>query len=195
MPRIPGQRFEKDGFEYEVAFDFKDAAIVEDRLEVDVVGRRRPQGEGRWEEVAVTLRVDFETNHLVVLFRGEELGRISLDTALHGEYPEDDDIEALNRSFRPREPQVEAGGIPVADTIEAAIQGVPVPDPIVGCLLKSGVSAVAGQIVRCAQATQHVETLRGRVRATLHCLGWNLGSILGTAARRTFWCMVSLGFV
>ena len=193
MPRITGHRFAKDGIEYEIAIDFKDAALAQDRLEVDVVGRRRPQGERRWDEVALTLRVDFERNDLVVSHGDRELGRITLDRDLRGEFPDDQDIEVLNEAFEPAEGGTEAAGEAVAQTLEEAIQAIPVPDPLVGCLLKSGVSAVAGQIIRCANRTSGEETIPRRVRATLRCLGFSIGAILGVTARRTLWCMMTGG--
>ena len=200
MPRIIGTRFVRQNngreYEYELELDFKDQAIMENHLEIDVVAKRRPLQKGPlfpflgaagWERVTATLQYDIPQNRIAVSIAGTEIGYI--DIAGITWLPEafiEEAWQQLSNAFT---------ATAVGRSIEECIQRLPVPlDPVFGCLLKAGISTVAGQSVRCIGETKGVEVLWRRVREIFKCLGHSAPTMLLTAARRTFVCMIMLGF-
>lgn len=133
---------------------------------------------------------------MVVSFGGVEVGHIPLGDIRTDEaelLPTEDGRtesawEELLGFFVP-------AGAPLDAVIERAIQALPFPfDPVLGCLIKSGIASIAGQIVRCYNGTGEFEGRLARARAIARCLGENVGRIFWATTRRTFNCVLRLGF-
>jgi hypothetical protein len=77
--------------------------------------------------------------------------------------------------------------------VEEIIAAIPVPDPILGCMLKAGVSATIGQAVTCNQHARR-DGFRQRVREIAACLIDNAGGIFSRAAWRLSRCIATMGF-
>lgn len=180
MPKIASHRITSGDHEYELDIDLKDAAIMQNRVEFEVAARRRHLREDAWEQESVTLRFDFEERVAQVLYRGEEIGRID-----------------LSRIDLPEDMPAEAAWSMIADAwdgspIEQMIQMIP-GDPVVGCLLKAGISTTVGQTIRCYGQAAGARSFRERIKETLRCLGQNTIRMILTATARTLRCMVLLG--
>ncbi len=80
------------------------------------------------------------------------------------------------------------------DAIEQAIDAFPAIDPMLGCLIKSGVSATVGQIVRCNNiGAPHRDGINERIHKIFGCLKENIGPVARRAAAKTMWCWLRLG--
>ncbi|WP_417485465.1 hypothetical protein [Maricaulis salignorans] len=80
-----------------------------------------------------------------------------------------------------------------AEAVAAAIDAIPVPDPLIGCVLRAGIATVVGQAVACNEQVGGGGELYARVRAVLGCLRGNGLRILGRTTTRTLRCMVMGG--
>jgi hypothetical protein len=78
--------------------------------------------------------------------------------------------------------------------IEAFLQSIPVPDPILGCAIKAGVSAIIGQAQDCINSCILRERW-GKIQEFAECMRGHIGSIGGKALRRAFGCMISGGLL
>ena len=80
------------------------------------------------------------------------------------------------------------------DAIEQAIDAFPAIDPMLGCLIKSGVSATVGQIVRCNNiGAPHRDGINERIHKIFGCLKENIGPVARRAAAKAMWCWLRLG--
>jgi hypothetical protein len=126
--------------------------------------------------------------------------------------PEDGDPITLDVSIRIQETQENGPDIvlswretdlirlPLADLVDESqiIDRIPsilygAGNPVTGCLLRAGLSAVVGQIIRCKKSTQGVEWYRPRLRQIGMCLRANIGSIGRRAAFRAAKCVLLVG--
>jgi hypothetical protein len=84
--------------------------------------------------------------------------------------------------------------------LENGIYALPVPDPLLGCILKSGITSTIGQVIRCNNSVLLSRDgdaqlpAAERVRLILRCLQANAGQIMKKAFWRTLRCWVTLGF-
>ena len=82
-----------------------------------------------------------------------------------------------------------------ANGLEAFLNGVPVPEPALGCVLKAGISSVVGQTIRCNNKWVQTrdEARVSRLRSIKNCLWESAGKLVGKAATRTMICWGTLG--
>lgn len=78
--------------------------------------------------------------------------------------------------------------------LERFLQSIPVPDPILGCALKAGVSSLIGQAIKCRTEMERAG-FWGRISEFAGCMRNHFGAIGRTALRRTFGCMISGGLL
>ena len=180
MPKIRSHRIAKDDFEYELDIDFKDAAIMENKISLDVSARKRAVNETDWQEVTVNIAFNFETGHAVVSTEGEKIGEIDLSK-----------IDIPDHAFAEQAWDAIANAYS-GSAIEDAIQAIP-SDPVFGCLVKAGISTTVGQTMNCYNSTPQTSALSQRVRETILCLGQNSNWMVLTASARTVRCMVMAG--
>ena len=138
------------------------------------------------ESVELTLEADLNAGFLVVRHEDQEIARLPLDQDLPTDEadlnPYEEDTLVWGTAETPRAyaervaelrdaiPDVEYMDSSAAELI---IQAIPV-DPLLGCLLKSGVSTVIGQLIRCWRGTAEVQDagiqMEGRIRALADCV-------------------------
>lgn len=193
MPRWALGSLTHAGHEYAIDVDVDDAALMRDELAFRVIARKRllfpPQD---WQEVlGLLMKIDFNSRQFVVsLPNGIELGRFAIPEGNVGDF--------IPEGFGFREAWVRVRELmpPIDQAVEAAINALPVPDPLVGCLLRAGISTLTGQAIRCINEVRRGETpmtLRRRVGAVFKCLGRNVLSMASTATWRAIRCMAGGG--
>jgi hypothetical protein len=83
-------------------------------------------------------------------------------------------------------------------TIGAVLEFIPAHlfggDPVVGCLVRSGISATVGEIVSCKNATSEEKWYRRRLSAMGRCLKAGAGSMLLKTGARALRCVARAGF-
>ncbi len=67
-------------------------------------------------------------------------------------------------------------------------------DPVIGCLVRSGITATVGQIVSCKNATSEAKWYRPRLSAMGKCLKAGAGSMLLKTGARALRCVARAGF-
>lgn len=182
MPKMTGYRIKRGDSEYEIDIDFKDAAIMEEQIEFEITARSRSLPDGDWLESSASVRMVFEEFGPVALVQigdSEEI-RINLAQVDMGLYTSFE--EAWQKVLDACD----------GNALEQAIQAIP-GDPVLGCLIKAGISTTVGQTMRCYNECSGVEALRRRIRATIKCLGDNFVGMIFTATTRAFKCMILLG--
>lgn len=78
--------------------------------------------------------------------------------------------------------------------LEKFLQSIPVPDPILGCAIKAGVSSLIGQAIKCRTEMERAR-FWGQIAEFARCMRDHVGAIGRTALRRTFGCMISGGLL
>lgn len=181
MPKITSHRITKDGFEYELDIDFKDAAIMDNQVSFDISARKREIGEPNWQEISLNIDFEFEAMRAIITFEGREIGHVDLSKIDIPEYaPAEQAWDVICEAY---------SGSP----IEKAIQAIPT-DPSIGCLIKAGVSTTVGQTMECYnESYSEDDRLYQRIKQTIKCLGHNSISMILTASARTLRCIVMLG--
>lgn len=191
MPIISGHQFEHGSREYKVSLDFKDNEIVNSSLAIGVIAKQRPINSNEaWEDVEVIVKVDFEEN-CIILSNGEsQLGKISLDIDISDDWDDPDaDWKIINNSLIRDAAQPQ---ITLETALENSIQAIPV-DPVIGCILKSGISAVVGQVIRCERMHRDIRNTRQKVLSMVRCMVNQSISILSVSTVRAFRCAIFFG--
>ena len=169
MPSFSRLRFERGGAAYEFDLDWDDAAFADGAIRFEVRARRRTLPDGEVLEHTVSLSIervrDGEMPVLLVSADGKDIFAFELADLV-------DEAEVLEKI-----PSVVFGG-----------------DPIVGCLIRSGVSAVVGQLIHCKNDTVDERWTIPRVRAIGQCLRRNIPGMTARAAFRAARCVVRAGF-
>lgn len=149
--------------EYRVAADLDDAAIMEDTLRIAIEAAVRQLPNGEWFTESVELLVSLRESSVQVLLHGKSIATVRLNL------PIDDVSDFLGNGLdilkdgRLIENEIGSAGI------EDLIHMIPA-DPLFGCIVKSTVSTLIGQTIRCWQSTSNASSLRNRVRDIGGCL-------------------------
>ena len=77
--------------------------------------------------------------------------------------------------------------------LEEALQAIPVPDPVFGCMLKAGLTTTLGQTMKCYDQVKGASGGFRRVRRVFVCLAENGVGMIWTATSRSLRCMAMLG--
>lgn len=160
MARLTEVTFVSDGHTYKLALDFDDAELVRDIIAFDVTAERFGSGTG-FQRVSARVEVKPTENRLVVTL--DE--RVVFETA------------AFDREDERAEQIVEA--------IPPELFG----DPILGCALKAGVSAVIGQAISCAR-NYGFDSME--FANFFRCMREHFGGIAKTAIFRAFRCILQM---
>ena len=89
---------------------------------------------------------------------------------------------------------------PLADLIdsEQVIDAIPAwvftGDPILGCLVRSGLSAIVGQTIQCKKSSADSHWYWPRMQALGRCMLLHVPEMTGTAAIRSAKCVFRFGF-
>jgi len=108
----------------------------------------------------------------------------------------------LANRFRPAldlvDSSVEALDSVLPDAFENILEGIPVPEPALGCVIKAGIISVVGQVIRCnnqaVKGHHEADVHPQRIRKILVCLRENGVKVAKSAAFRTLKCWVTAGF-
>lgn len=163
MARLTDVTFTYNGSKYSLLLDFDDSAIMEDTIAFDVVAKRSG---GKFEELTLSARVEIipRDREIVVYAAGQEIAR------LDGFNTRETDIEELFQKL-PTEFMI---------------------DPVTGCAIKAGLSAIIGQAVACFRSLE-ANVLWAEFKEYLGCMAGNFSSISKTAMFRAFKCIWKLG--
>ncbi len=185
------QQIRRGKHEYKIEIALDHDALLENQLRTSVTGAVRRIGDEEWDEVTYDIEVDFKTEMLLVKYGGETVATVPLGLSLADSIEpggEDIDVEA--------DDDVISGALETiggTDLAEHILQALPVPDPFLGCLLKSAISTTVGQIVRCWNAQQTKRPLKYVVRQMAECLGAHKWGMVATFLVRSGRCMVFCG--
>jgi hypothetical protein len=160
-------RFDHDGRRYELDLNWDDAAFADGELKFDVTARAGNKDLGLFDQehsVSVIVTLADARPVFTVQADGHEVFTLPLDNLV-------DEAEVLERI-----PSHLFGG-----------------DPMIGCLIRSGVSAFVGQLIHCKNNTSG-DGWRERLRAIGACLRANIPGMTGRAAFRAARCMLRAGF-
>jgi hypothetical protein len=179
----------KDGNECVFDLNLNDAAFMDDNLEIEVKGKYRKSNKDKWHEEVFTLQLNTSENKIFVMYRDEPVGEVDLNQ--FGENLDDifnnEDID--DRWERIRELISDYG-----EGIEAAIESIPVPDPIFGCLIRAGISTTIGQLLECYPRTRLAKSFSQKIIPMLQCLGVNSLVMAGRFTMRTLKCAATGGW-
>ncbi|MCU7796172.1 MAG: hypothetical protein KZQ75_03450 [Candidatus Thiodiazotropha sp. (ex Myrtea spinifera)] len=185
--------FTRDGREYLVKLNLDDAAIMEGDFVIEVTASVTERNKHKYEE-SLTLTLDFERMHGAISHKGEPLHEFDLHDL---PFPSN-----INGSESPEgmETGDEGADDPVAEYIEKSIghhiheiiEAMPVPDPILGCALKAGISSALGQSLVCNEMVGSDGTKRQRFWRIARCLREHVAGIFTTVLWRAARCMVML---
>lgn len=169
MPRLTEVTFVSDGHTYRLALDFDDAALAQDTIAFNVMAERTGGEAGL---LRVTAKVEIRAeDHLLVRVGDHVIYEARMGDLLgHGVEPVEEFIENLPPEL-------------------AMLFGV---DPVVGCAVKAGISAIIGQAIDCARALEYRQGWR-IFADYLRCMREHFGQISKTALYRAFRCIYRLG--
>lgn len=92
-------------------------------------------------------------------------------------------------------------GVPLSDIIDADQFVELIPgwvygggNPIIGCLVRAGLSATVGQMLACRRETVESSWFGPRARAIGNCFRHEIGNVGSKAARRAARCLMRAGF-
>ena len=182
------------------------------RLDVEVHSAILNDGHVETSVVAIRHVEDGEDIELTARIRLESFER-RIAIILPEQEPIYIDIEAFEALHERGEPEIEPLGdgesgdavdqaardlldsAGLDEAIETAIQGMPVPEPAFGCLIKAGISTTVGQLIRCHNRHRTIAQRGTRAWQIVKCLGVNAPGMKIKAALRTLGCWLSLGFL
>ena len=205
----------EDGFDYALALDFDDSAIMEDSFRMVVRALKFEAGDRSSDRRPIaTLKASVSINPFegcAEITLGENTYSVDLASA---PLPPP---EAINLD----RPYLNSIAEPVGDSvrylghaIENLVDALPSPDPFMGCMIKGGLSASIGQAVECytdlvkAERRDAVEREEDRdwwerkrlpqprrpsLKRMFRCMRRNGLNILGSAAKRAGRCALTLG--
>lgn len=168
MSRLTEFAFERNGQRYSLSLAWDDEKFAEGEIAFGITATRssilHPQ-EKRSISAAVSITLD-----------GDE--RPILGLVIDGETVYSIPLRALADE--------ESAVAQIIDRIPPILAG----DPILGCLIRSGISASVGQIILCKSHTEGEAWVRPRLRAVGHCLTESMPDMCAKAVYRAAKCMV-----
>lgn len=179
---------DNDGNIYSLELDFDDNAITKDMVAVTIKGKKD------FANGAPSISVDFtvaleigETRRIIIRHGDLDIAMIDLPTEL-----QPDDVVA--EGIADLAWDVFSSLVAKAEFVEEFIDRIPSGDPILGCLIKAGISTTVGQLLKCYREFRDLSEWRAIARGVLRCLGANSARMVATAIWRTGKCALLLGF-
>ncbi|GGB09298.1 hypothetical protein [Allosediminivita pacifica] len=165
---------------YAVHAEIVSDAVAEGRVSTVVNVRWRSEATGG-EERSVDFHVETDDGNetLRLVHDNEVFGAVSLDTRIPGE---GSDPSVVDEPLGP----ILDGATRLADALVAL-------DPVAGCLIKGAATSVAGQTIRCWQASDPNDSFRDRARSAAACLRSNGMKVAWNFVKRVGKCLISLG--
>jgi hypothetical protein len=161
MAQLTEVSFAVAGSMYKLILDFDDAALINDVIAFDVTAERTG---GKLGNSSVVVRVEIkpQNDSIAVLIAGQIV--FQTDVFDHGPTPIEQFLQML--------PSTLFGG-----------------DPILGCAVKAGLSAIIGQAIECARSLEQQFGWRV-VSNYLRCMSQHFSKISKIAMFRAFRCIV-----
>ena len=172
MHKLTRISFQKDPFEYELSLGWDEEGLIEGNIEFRLNAKRRHIHGGEIIEVPAT----------VGLYQEDDLSYIGVKLSLpNGEISETIPISDLFEGESKTEQFLES--------IPALIAG----DPLLGCLVRSGLSSTIGTILSCKNKTSSIPWSGRRLLSIGRCLRANISSFVTKFGVRAIKCMVRFG--
>lgn len=196
MAPITTISFSREGREYIIKLNFDDAAIMEETFVIEVNASVKDQQGNSYEE-SLNLKLDFENWSGQILHKDSILHEFNLKNLpfphnINGtESPEGMEIGEEGA----RDQIAEFIEKSIGEHILTVIEGMPVPDPFLGCALKAGISSALGQSLVCNELVGSKGTRKQRFWRIARCLREHVGGIFTTTLWRAVRCMATLGAV
>lgn len=176
MKPVVAHRGEYRGRGYELALNFDDAALADGAVAVSATvtawSLDRPDDKHQISAELSIARDDRDRPILTVRLKGDVQG-VQMDEVIF-ERPLSELIQAEQ----------------ILDSIPAwAYTG----DPITGCMVRSGLSALVGQLLDCKKSTEELPWYWPRMRALGHCMLQHVPDMTKTAALRAGKCILRFG--
>lgn len=163
--------------------------------------KKAQEGWGEWEKITLKGEIDLKENCIRIFDGDRKIAEISLDT----EVPESEDLDENDVDIEQENTTI---GELISDSFEDAygsdpaeliIQGIPV-DPFLGCLIKSCISTVTGETIRCLnKIKKEFENIREQWREVAgilaDCLKKRGKKMLWSFCVRTGICIVTFGTI
>jgi hypothetical protein len=167
VPELTTVRFPHQGIGYELKISWDDEALVNGAVAFGITAARFPlDAVDRREEVKASVSIQREGEDPILVIRVGEWSAPPL-----------------------RLRELSAGTV-----VEEFIEAIPAMDPIVGCLVRSGISATAGQLIHCKNESEDAPWFQQRARAIGRCLREHVYDIGFRTAFRAGRCIARLGF-
>jgi hypothetical protein len=168
MASLHKQSFRHGKNEYELDLSWNDAAFAENDLAFEVSVTRRTDGMPNTQKfsASVSVRPDKESQPILYLKVG----------GMEVEFP-------LRELFEESQ---------IIDKIPASFYGF--GDPLTGCLVRAGLSAVIGQVINCKNQTSGIDWYWDRLHAIGRCMKAHLGSMGVAVVLRAGRCVANAGF-
>jgi hypothetical protein len=167
MARLHKQSFRHGKHEYELDLSWNDAAFAENDLAFEVSVTRRTDGVPTVQKISASVSVRPDANNEPVLYL--KVGTLEVDFPLRELFEESQ----------------------IIDKIPAALYGL--GDPLTGCLVRSGLSAVIGQIINCKNQTSGIDWYWDRLHAIGRCMKAQIPSMGAATVLRAAKCVASAG--
>jgi hypothetical protein len=189
VPRIRKISFEAEGKHYSLDFRLDDAAIVDNTLSIDVVAEVGEPLKRSYSKT-LTAQLDYAKRVIRINDRTKMLYYRPIES-----FKDPGSLQEDAPTANPNEDDALSGEAWDAATeiVEQGIDAMPATDPLVGCLLRAGLSTIIGQLLRCYNATWRSDGA-ARLKSVLDCLKKNGITILGRASKRFLKCALALGF-
>lgn len=170
MQKLTGFGIEKDGYRYELNLGWDEAAFEDGDVSFNV-------------DAAKISNIDPDDREVIPMTVSVVMGEdehLRLKVSVSGE-------TVFNELLSDIVDAEEA-----IDQIPAWVFGG--GDPITGCLIRSGLSAVIGQALSCNDQTRDSEGVFARLKEMSRCLLHNIPDICGMMAYKSAWCIARFGF-
>lgn len=175
--KIVAHQVEHKGRKFELSLNFDEASMVDGHYKISAA--------------AESWAVDDPKNRQAIV----------ADVAI---FQDDDQTPTFEVTFSGSVPGME-GKVsvlrkPLADLIDAEqiIDAIPAwvftGDPVLGCMVRSGLSAIIGQTIQCKKSTADSHWYWERMKALGRCMLHHVPEMTGTAALRAAKCVFRFGF-
>jgi hypothetical protein len=203
MPSLGRREFtDNEGNRYVLDIEFDDAAIMEDKLVTSVFAKRVLQNENgddlpedSWPTIEAKLSLLVADRIVILELPERDPIILHLGDNADAFFDDDHDFDQESEMADFIAGMFESGG--AIDRAGDLIDFIPAGEPVLGCLIKAGISTTLGQMVQCYHQlpVERAETTKQKIWQMLRCLGVNGHVMLAKAGLRTLRCWLTAGFV
>jgi hypothetical protein len=193
MATLVKRQIRRGSTEYRIEISLDYEALLQSEIHTSVTGAVRRVGDEKWDEVTYDIDVDLKAKQVVVKYGDKTVATFPLGLSL----PESPDPDGEDIDIEVDDGIID-GAIQVAHSLDLSVaehllQALPVPDPFLGCLLKSAITTTVGQIIRCWNSQKIRKPLKYLASQMAECLGAHKWAMFATFMARSGRCMVFCG--